>query len=76
VRQQAPGTPTTDYVEDGLEDLAQSMHSGASRGFGGRNMGFYARPIGVGEVCLICSSHARCSTEPLSQVPFSDGFGR
>jgi len=39
-------------------------------------MGFYVGPLGIGEVGLICFSHARYSTEPLSQnqKPFSDSF--
>ena len=37
-------------------------------------MGFYIGPFGIGEVCLVCSSHARYFTELLPQDPFSDGF--
>jgi hypothetical protein len=36
----------------------------------------YVGPLGIGEVGLICFSHARYSTEPLSQKPFSDSFRR
>ena len=57
--QQAPGASTTRDVEDGVEDLAQGVHPGASRGFGGGQMGLYVGPLGIGEVCLVCSSHAR-----------------
>jgi hypothetical protein len=39
-------------------------------------MGLYVGPLGIGEVSLVCFSHARYSTESLSQKPFSDGFGR
>jgi hypothetical protein len=33
------------------------MYSGSSGGFRGRNMGFYARPLGVGEVGRVRLSH-------------------
>src|SRR5215210_4992807 len=74
VGQQSPGTATTQDVENGVEDLAQGVHPGTSWGFGGRHMGLYVGPLGIGEVGLICFSHARYSTEPLSQDPFSDSF--
>src|SRR5215212_9876749 len=47
---------------------------GSPRGFWGGEMGLYAGPFGIGEVGLVCSSHARYSTELPSQDPFSDGF--
>jgi hypothetical protein len=34
----------------------------------------YLGPFGIGYVSLVCSSHARYSTELLSQDPFSDSF--
>src|SRR3712207_6557734 len=40
------------------------------------DQGLYAGPFGIGEVGLVCSSHARYSTELLSQDPFSDSFRR
>ncbi len=52
------------------------MYPGAPRGFGGRDMGLYVGPLGVGEVGLICFSHARYLTEPPYQNPFSDSFSR
>src|SRR5215210_4192841 len=67
VRQKTPGTATTDYVEDCVKDLAQGVYSRASRSFRGRDMGFYVRPFGTGQVGLVCCSHARYSTELLSQ---------
>jgi hypothetical protein len=76
VGQQAPSTPATHDVEDGIDDLAEGVHPGSPGSFGGREMGFYVRPLGIGEVGLVCSSHARYSTEPLSQKPFSDSFRR
>src|SRR5215218_5573873 len=76
VRQKTPGTATTDDVEDGVKDLAQGVYSGTSRSFRGRDMGFYVRPFGTGQVGLVCCSHARYSTELLSQDPFSDSFRR
>jgi hypothetical protein len=33
-----------------------------------------AGPLGVGEVGLVCFSHARYPTERVSQNPFSDSF--
>ena len=60
VGQQSPGTATThDDVEDGLEDLAQGVYGRASGGFGSREMGLDVREFDIGEVGLICSSHAR-----------------
>jgi len=60
VRQQAPSTPAThDDVEDGIDDLAEGVHPGSPGRFGGREMGFYIGPLGIGEVALVCSSHAR-----------------
>ena len=76
MRQQAPGTSTTHEVEDGVEDLAQGVYPGAPRSFRGREMGLYVGPLGIGEVGLVCFSHARYSTEPLSQKTFSDSFRR
>src|SRR5829696_9460737 len=37
-------------------------------------MGLEAGPLGVGDVALICFSHARYPTERASQNPFSDSF--
>src|SRR4051812_2536555 len=74
VRKQAPGAPATHDVEDGVKDLAQGVYPGTPRGFGGGEMGLYAGPLGIGEVGLVCSSHARYSTELPSQDTFSDSF--
>src|SRR5918994_4169324 len=76
VRQQAPSTAAPHDVEDGVEDLAQGVHPGTSRRFSGREMGLYVGPFGIGEVGLVCSSHARYSTELPSPDTFSDGFSR
>jgi hypothetical protein len=76
VRRQAPGTAATHDVEDGIEDLAQGVYPGASRSFRGREMGLYVEPLGIGEVGLICFSHARYSTELPSQDTLSDSFSR
>jgi hypothetical protein len=46
------------------------------RSFRGREMGSYVGPLGIGEVGLVCFSHVRYSTEPLSQKTFSDSFRR
>ena len=62
------------YVEDGVKDLAQGMYSGPSGSFRSRDMGSYVGPLGIGEVGLVCTSHARYFTELLSQDPFSDSF--
>src|SRR5918998_728810 len=45
VRQQAPGTATTEQVEDGVKDLTQGMYSGSSGGIGRRDMGLYVGPL-------------------------------
>src|SRR5215212_775869 len=39
-------------------------------------MGLYIGPLGIGEVGLVCSSHARYSTELLPPDTFSDSFLR
>ena len=54
--------------------LAGGVHRGTSGGFGSRQVRFEAAPFGVGEVALICSSHARYPTERALQDPFSDSF--
>src|SRR5215207_6791468 len=75
VRQQAPGAAAAENVEDGVEDLAQVVEARLSRGFRGwGQMGFDARPFSIGEVGLVCFSHARYPTEPLLPNPFSDSF--
>jgi hypothetical protein len=74
VGQQPSGTPATHDVEDGVEDLAQGVHPRASGGRGGREVGLDVGPFGIGEVGLVCSSHARYFTELLPQNPFSDSF--
>jgi len=48
VGKQAPLSPALKHVEDGVEDLAQGVQPGASRGFGGGHMGLYVRPLGIG----------------------------
>jgi hypothetical protein len=58
VWQQAPGTATTEHVEDSVKDLTQGMYSGSSGSFGCRDMGLYVGPLGVGEVGSIRLSHA------------------
>src|SRR5215217_3328487 len=74
VRKQAPGAATTHDVEDCVEDLAQEVQPGSSRSFGGREVGLYVGPFGIGKVGLVCSSHARYFTELPSQITFSDSL--
>ena len=50
------------------------MEARTSVGFGSRKVGFQAAPFGIGEVALICFSHARYPTERVPQNPFSDSF--
>ena len=50
------------------------MEARTSVGFGSRKVGFQAAPFGIGEVALICFSHARYPTERVPQIPFSDSF--
>src|SRR5215208_2433378 len=65
VRQQSPGTPTTQDVEDGVEDLAQRVHSGTPWGFGGRQMGLLYRTtrhrIGRFDMLFSCSVEYRAA---------------
>jgi hypothetical protein len=58
VGQKPPGTATTDDVEDSVKDLARRMKPRPAGGFGDREMGFYTSPFGVGEVGVVCLSHA------------------
>jgi hypothetical protein len=48
VWQQAPSTAATNYVEDGVKDLAQGVYPGPSGGFRGRDMRLYVGPFGIG----------------------------
>jgi hypothetical protein len=48
VGKQAPGTPTTDDVEDGVKDLAQGVYSWSSGGSWERDMRLYVGPFGIG----------------------------
>jgi hypothetical protein len=43
-------------------------------GFGSRKVGLQAAPFGIGEVGLVCFSHARYPTEHEPQNPFSGSF--
>jgi hypothetical protein len=58
VGQQAPGTAATEHIEDSVEDLARAMDPRSAGGFGDGDMGFYTSPFGVGEVGVVCLSHA------------------
>ena len=59
VGQQAPGAAATQDVENGVEDLAGVVDLGTPGGLGGGQVVFEATPFGVGEVGLVCFSHAR-----------------
>jgi hypothetical protein len=74
VWQQSPGTAAADHIEDGVKDLAQRIDPRTPIGFGSRKVGLQAAPFGVGEVGLVCFSHARYPTERAPQNPFSDSF--
>ena len=74
MRQQSPGTAALQDVEDGVEDLMQAMEARTAGDFGRGKMGLKAAPLGVGEVALVCFSHARYPTERVPQTPFSDSF--
>jgi hypothetical protein len=74
VGQQPPGTAAANDVEDGIQDLASGVHLGTSGGFRCAQVGFEAAPFGIGEVALVCFSHARYPTERVPQNPFSDSF--
>jgi hypothetical protein len=43
-------------------------------GFRSWKIGLQAGPLGIGEVGLVCFSHARYPTERVPQNPFSDDF--
>ncbi len=72
---ESPGTAALEHVEeDGVEDLAQAMEARMPVGFGSGKVRLQAAPFGIGEVGLICFSHARYPTERVTQNPFSDSF--
>jgi hypothetical protein len=48
---------TSRDVEDGVEDFAQGVQPGSSRGLGGREMWLYVGPLGIGEISLVRLSH-------------------
>ena len=74
VWQQSPSTAAAHNIEDGVKDLAQRIDPRTPIGFGRRKVGLQAAPFGVGEVGLVCFSHARYPTERAPQNPFSDSF--
>jgi hypothetical protein len=74
VRKQSPGAAALKHVEDGVEDLARAVQTRTAGGFGSGKVGLQAAPFGIGEIALICSSHARYPTERAPQNPFSDSF--
>src|ERR687893_2982197 len=74
VRQESPCTPTTHDVEDSVEDLTQGMHPRPPDTRRSRHERLDALPLGIGQVGLVCSSHARYSTELLPHNLFSDSF--
>src|SRR5215203_4760420 len=74
VGQQSPSAAAANYVEDGVYDLAGGVHLGTTDGVGEGQVRFEVAPFGVGEIALICFSHARYPTERVSQNPFSDSF--
>ena len=59
VGQKTPGATAAEDVEDGVEDLAQGMDPRTSFGFRSGKMRLYAKSFGIGEVGLVCFSHAR-----------------
>jgi hypothetical protein len=50
------------------------VEAGTPVGFGSGKVELQAVPFGVGEVGLVCFSHARYPTERTPQNPFSDSF--
>jgi hypothetical protein len=57
VRQQAPGTPAANDVEDGVEDLAQGVYPRATGTRVGGEVRLKTGPLDIGEVGGVCSSH-------------------
>ncbi len=74
VRQQPPGAAAADDVEDGVQDFAGGVHPGTPGSSREGHEWFEEGPLGVGEVALVCFSHARYPTERVPQNPFSDSF--
>jgi hypothetical protein len=74
VWQKPPGTAAPYDVEDGVEDLTRRIETRTPTGFGSGKVKLQAAPFGIGEIGLICFSHARYPTERAPQNPFSDSF--
>jgi len=70
VRQQAPGAATANDVEDSVEDFTGAVRLGTAGSPRGWQKGFEEGPLFVGEVALVCFSHARYPTERAPQNPF------
>jgi hypothetical protein len=77
VRQEPPGAAAAnDVEEDSVEDLADAVRLGTPGSLGGGQMRLEEGPLLVGEIALVCFSHARDPTERVTQNPFSDSFKR
>ena len=74
VRQQSPGATAANDVEDGVQDLAGTVRLGTPSSVREGEVRFEEGPLFVGEVALVCFSHARYPTERVPQNPFSDSF--
>ena len=72
--QQSPGAAALQDVEDGVQYLARAVQTRTAISFGSGKVGLQAAALGIGEVALVCSSHARYPTEQTPQDPFSDSF--
>src|SRR3712207_3594657 len=66
MRQQPPGAAAADDVEDGVQDFAGGVHPGTPGSSREGHEWFEEGPLGVGEVALVCFSHARY---PIERVP-------
>ena len=58
MRQKPPGTAATEHIEDSVKNLAGRVYPRSPGGFREGEMGFYASPFVVGEVGVVCLSHA------------------
>ena len=56
--QKPPGTPAAGDVEDGVKNFAWRMDPRSAGSFEDREMRFYTSAFGVGEVGVVCLSHA------------------
>src|SRR5215207_7620432 len=64
VRKQPPGAPSPEHIEDGVQELARLMSSGASARLGFGHEMFEDTPFVIGEVCGVGSTGRHGTAAP------------